>query len=78
MVMSFTKLVPENRKQLIEFYKAMKMACKIFPQGKAGNQKAIMQLADQIIEELKKEQPDEPKIKSLAEKLQLMANPNLS
>ena len=76
--MSFTNLVPENRKQLIEFYKAMKMACKIFPQGKAGNQQAIIQVADQIIAELKKEEPDEARVKDLAEKLQLMANPNLS
>ena len=76
--MSFMKLVPENKKQLIEFYKAMKMACKIFPQGKNGNQQAIIQTADQIIAELKKDQPDEMKIKDLAAKLQLMANPNLS
>lgn len=76
--MNFMKLAPENKKQLIEFYKAMKMACKIFPQGRIGNQQAIIQTADQIIAELKKEQPDEPKIKELAEKLQLMANPNLS
>lgn len=76
--MSFMNLVPENKKQLIEFYKAMKMACKIFPQGKNGNQQAIIRTADQIIAELKKEQPDESKIKELAEKLQLMANPNLS
>ena len=74
----FTNNITENRMQLIEFYKAMKMTCKIFPQGSASNQKAIINVADQIIQELKNENPDEARVKTLAEKLQLMANPNLS
>ncbi len=59
---------PEKKKQLIEFYKAMKMAAKIFPAKAAGSkQNKVMQLADQIIEELKKEHPDEDKIHRLTE-----------
>jgi pantothenate synthetase len=65
---------PEQKKQLIEFYKAMKMATRMFSKG--SGQKAIINLADQIIEELKKENPDEGRIKDLADRLQLMANPN--
>ena len=57
---------PEKKKQLIDFYKAMKMAAKIFPSNAAGSkQNKVMQLADQIIEELKKEHPDEDKIQRL-------------
>ncbi len=59
---------PEKKKQLMEFYKAMKMAAKIFPgKNPASKQAKIMQLADQIIEELKKEHPDEAKIQRLTE-----------
>jgi hypothetical protein len=72
--MNFTNLVPEQKKQLIEFYKAMKMATRMFSKGPGQN--AIIQVADQIINELKKEQPDEAKVKALADKLQFMANPN--
>jgi pantothenate synthetase len=71
--MTFTNLVPEQKQQLIEFYKAVKMATKMFSKGPVQN--AAIQVADQIINELKKEQPDEAKVKSLAEKLQFMANP---
>jgi hypothetical protein len=61
---------PEKKKQLMEFYKAMKMAAKIFPaKNQASKQNMIMQLADQIIEELKKDHPDEDKIQRLTEKI---------
>jgi pantothenate synthetase len=73
--MTFENLAPEQRKQLIEFYKAMKMAAKMFSQGNPTT-KNIIQLADQIIAELKKEEPDQAKIKSMAERLQFMANPH--
>jgi hypothetical protein len=72
--MTFTNLAPEDKKQLIEFYKAIKVASKMFPKGK-GQQVALVQIADQIIDELKKEQPDEAKVQDLAHKLQAMANP---
>jgi hypothetical protein len=73
--MKFNNLDPEQKKQLIEFYKAMKVASKMFSKG--GTQNALVQLADQIITELKKDQPDEEKLTSLAERLQMMANPNV-
>ena len=70
--MKLTNLDAEQRKQLVEFYKAMKVAAKIFPKG--GKQVALVQLADQIIAELKKEVPDENKIQELADKLQSMTS----
>lgn len=61
---------PAKKKQLMEFYKAMKMAAKIFPsKNQASKQNMVMQLADQIIEELKKDHPDEDKIQRLTEKI---------
>lgn len=48
----------------------MKMAAKIFPsKNQASKQNMVMQLADQIIEELKKDHPDEDKIQRLTEKI---------
>lgn len=70
--MTLENLDADGRKQLIEFYKAMKVAAKMFSKG--NNTQPVIQLADQIIVELKKENPDEEKIRSLAEKLQFMAS----
>jgi hypothetical protein len=70
--MKFNNLDPEQKKQLIEFYKAMKMASRMFSKGKNASQ--VIQLTDQIIDELKKDQPEEQKIKELADKLQLLAS----
>jgi hypothetical protein len=70
--MKFTNLDADQRKQLIEFYKAMKMASRMFAKGKTTS--GVVQLADQIILELKKENPDEEKMKQLADQLQLMAS----
>jgi hypothetical protein len=72
--MTFNNMEPDQKKQLIEFYKAMKMATRMFSQG--GSQKAMVNLADQIIDELKKDTPDELRIKDLADRLQIMAKPN--
>jgi hypothetical protein len=72
--MTFNNMEPDQKKQLIEFYKAMKMATRMFSQG--GSQKMMVNLADQIIEELKKDTPDEGRIKDLADRLQIMAKPN--
>jgi hypothetical protein len=61
---------PEQRKQLIEFYKAMKMASRMFPKkGPGSKYNSVIQMADQIIEELKKDNPDENKISMLTEKI---------
>jgi hypothetical protein len=63
---------PAQKKQLIEFYKAIKMASHLM--GKSGHgQKIAGQLADQIILELKKDEPDQDKVQMLVEKIKSLA-----
>jgi hypothetical protein len=63
---------PEQKKQLIEFYKAIRMASRLMGKGGHG-QKIAGQLADQIIIELKKDEPDQDKVQMLVEKMKSLA-----
>ena len=65
---------PENKKALIEFYKAIKVASKLIP-GRHHATTKVVQLADEIITELKKENPDQSRVEMLSNNLQQLANP---
>jgi hypothetical protein len=66
---------PEKRKQLSDFYKAIKMAAKMLPGNNAGLQKKIQLQVDEILSELKKESPDAEKIQRLTDQIQNISNP---
>lgn len=65
-----------NKTQLIQFYKAIKMASAILP-GNNQTAKKTGLLADQIIAELKTENPDKEKIEFLTTKIQELAKVNI-
>jgi hypothetical protein len=71
-------LTPEKRKQLIDFYKAMKMASQMFTGNQAIVSRKIAPIIDQIILELKREQPDASKIQTLTDNLQSLSANALS
>ena len=62
-----------NRKQLIQFYKAIKMAAALIPGHNQTARKTGL-LADQIVAELNTEEPDKEKIALLTSKIQELAN----
>jgi hypothetical protein len=69
--MSNLDLSPKSKKELLQFYKGIKMASQLMPKGNhIPNQKALFQLLDQIIAELKKENPDEARVQQLTDNLQ--------
>lgn len=65
-----------SRKQLIQFYKAIKMASTLLPGNNQTAKKASL-LADQVIAELKTEHPDKNKIEQLTLKIQELSNVNI-
>lgn len=62
-----------SRKQLIQFYKAIKMASALLPGNNQTARKTTL-LADQIIAELRQENPDKDKIEMLTLKIQELSD----
>jgi hypothetical protein len=65
-----------SKTQLIHFYKAIKMASALMPGHNQTARKTGL-LADQIVAELKTENPDKEKIEFLTTKIQELANVNI-
>jgi hypothetical protein len=62
-----------SKQQLIQFYKAIKMASALLPGNNQTAKKAAL-LADQVIAELRAENPDKSKIELLTMKIQELSN----
>lgn len=65
-------LTPEKKKQLIQFYKAIKAAATMFPQSVQLRQKIGLHV-DEIVSELKKDTPDTARVQQLTEQMQAIS-----
>jgi hypothetical protein len=61
---------PEKRKQMTDFYKAIKVASGLLPGNRMGIRQKISQHVDEIIAELTKDTPDGDKIQRLTDNIQ--------